>query len=136
MRINLPLLLATRFADFTPADVIVYSLVGIFFIFFALYYRKRAQGTSIGVVENRKKYLETHPDLDKKIYNAIEKGELVKGMRESEVTAAVGPPRRVQLLRTSPVHNEIWIYRNGLYAAMEEGVLQKWDVRKKLISLR
>ncbi len=136
MKFTLPLLLATRFADFTPRDVVVYSLLGISFIVFAVYYRKRTQGTSISVVENRKKYLEDHPDLEEDIYNAIERGELVKGMKEAEVTAAVGPPRRVQLLRTRPVRNEVWIYRNGLYAAMEEGILQKWDVRKKLVSLR
>ncbi len=136
MRITLPLLLATRFSDLTPKDVVTYALLGSFLILFAVYYRKRAQGTSLSVVQHRHDYVKAHPDLDKEIYRAIEKGELLKGMSGAEVTAAIGSPRRVQVLRTHPVQNEIWIYQNGIYAAMEEGVLQKWDIRKKLIHLR
>ena len=127
---------AVSFSNFTLKDVVVYSLLGIFFIAFALYYRKRTQGSSLGVIQHRKAYLESHKELNEEVFRAIERGEIVKGMSKEEVTAAIGPPRRIQLLRTQPVNNEVWIYRNGIYAAMEEGILQKWDIRKKLISLR
>ncbi len=127
---------AVSFSNFTLKDVVVYYLLGIFFIAFAFYYRKITQGSSLGVIQHRKAYLESHKELNEEVFRAIERGEIVKGMSKEEVTAAIGPPRRIQLLRTQPVNNEVWIYRNGIYAAMEEGILQKWDIRKKLISLR
>ena len=133
---RLPLLLATRIKDLSPLDVVIYSTIGLFLISFAQYYRKRSQGVGISVVENRKVYIKNHPELSNEIRRAIENGELIAGMTESEVTASVGHPKRVQLLRTSPSRSEVWIYRNGLYAGMENGILQKWDVRKKLVSIR
>ena len=63
MNLIVPLALAYRFEDFTVKDTVFYSIIALFFILFALYYGKSAEGVGMEVARKRKQYIENHPEL-------------------------------------------------------------------------
>ena len=134
MNLYLPMALAIQFKDFTLRDIIVYSGAALFFILFAIYYRKKAKGDNIGMVRIREEYVAAHPELSSEYQKAILNGSLVIGMNEEQMAASIGHPKRTQILTVEPVRSEVWIYRNGIYAHVHMGILQKWKVHHKFIS--
>jgi hypothetical protein len=113
MNIYLPMALAVEFKNFALIDFVGYGIAASFFVIFALYYNKKTRG------ENR---------------DAILKGSLIVGMNEEFIIASVGHPKRTQILTVEPARSEVWIYRNGIYAHVHMGILQKWKVHHKFIS--
>ncbi len=136
MKFYLPLALAFKFEDFTMSDIFIYSGVAVFFILFAIYYRKKAKGDNIGIVRRREEYVAEHPELSPDYLEAILNGSLINGMNEAEITASLGHPRRVHILTEEPAKSEVWIYSNGMYAYIHMGILQKWKMHKRLVSFR
>ena len=49
-------------------------------------------------------------------------------MKEEDIIASIGHPRRVQILSVEPERSEIWIYRSGIYASVHEGILTQWEI--------
>jgi hypothetical protein len=136
MKFYFPLALAFKFEDFTMSDIFIYSSAAVFSILFAIYYRKKAKGDSIGIVRRREEYVAEHPELSPDYLEAILNGSLINGMNEAEITASIGHPRRIQVLTVEPAKNEVWIYSNGIYAYIHMGILQKCKMHKKLVSFR
>lgn len=134
MNLYLPLALAFQFKDFTMSDIIVYTAAAVFFVLFAIYYRKKAKGDNIGIVRRRDEYAAEHPELSSEYKEAILNGSLINGMNEEQMVASVGHPKRTQILTVEPVRSEVWIYRNGIYAYVHMGILQKWKIHHKFIS--
>jgi hypothetical protein len=52
-----------------------------------------------------------------RIQNAISSGDLVMGMRMSDVRNAWGAPREIETAGNPRAGNQLWIYRNGLSAS-------------------
>jgi len=136
MRFYFPLALAFKFEDFTMSNIFIYSSAAVFFILFAIYYRKKAKGDNIGIVRRREEYVAEHPELSPDYLEVILNGSLINGMNEAEITASIGHPRRIQVLTVEPVKSEVWIYSNGIYAYVHLGILQKWKMQKKLVNFR
>ena len=136
MKFDFPLALAFKFEDFTMSDIFIYSAAAVFFILFAIYYRKKAKGDNIGIVRRREEYVAEHPELNPDYLEAIMNGSLINGMNEAEIAASIGHPRRIQILTVEPAESEVWIYSNGIYAYVYMGILQNWKIKKKLISFR
>ena len=134
MNIYLPLALAVEFKDFTLIDFMGYGIAVIFFVLFALYYNKKTKGDNLGMARKREEYVLEHPDLSSEYNEAILSGRIINGMNEEHMVASIGHPRRTQILAVEPVRSEVWIYRNGVYAHMHMGVLQKWKIHHKFIS--
>lgn len=136
MRFYLPLALAFKFEDFAMSDILIYSGAAVLLILFAIYYRKKAKGDNIGIVRRREKYVAEHPELSPDYLEAILSGSLINGMNEAEITASIGHPRKIQILTVEPAKSEVWIYRNGMYAYIHMGILQKCKMLKRLVSFR
>jgi len=136
MRFYLPLALAFKFEDFAMSDILIYSGAAVFLILFAIYYRKKAKGDNIGIVRRREEYVAEHPELSPDYLEAILSGSLINGMNEAEITASIGHPRKIQILTVEPAKSEVWIYRNGMYAYIHMGILQKCKMLKRLVSFR
>ncbi len=134
MNLYLPLALAVEFKEFTPKDIVIYTITAAFFIIFAFYYKKKSHGDNLGTVRRREEYVAAHPDLSTEYRDAILKGTLINGMNEELLVASIGHPKRTQILTVDPVRSEVWIYRNGIYAYVHQGVLQKWKIHHKFIS--
>ena len=134
MNLYLPLALAVEFKDFTFLDIAGYTIAASFFILFALYYNKKTKGDNLGMARRRDEYVSNHPDLSPEYKEAILSGNIVNGMNEEHMVASIGHPRRTQILTVEPARSEVWIYRNGVYAHMHMGILQKWKIHHKFIS--
>ncbi len=134
MNFFLPLALAVEFKDFTLKDIVIYSIAAAFFIIFAVYYKKKSHGDNLGIVRRREEYVAAHPDLSSELREAILSGSLINGMNEELMIASIGHPRRTQILTVEPARSEVWIYRNGIYAHVHQGILQKWKIHHKFIS--
>ena len=134
MNLYLPMALAVQFKDFTLRDIIVYAGAALFFFLFAVYYRKKAKGDNIGMVRIRDEYVAAHTELSSEYQEAILNGNIINGMNEEQVIASIGHPGRTKIFTVEPVRSEVWIYRNGIYAHMHMGILQKWKIHHKFIS--
>ena len=134
MNLYLPLALAFEFKDFTLRDIVIYTLAVVFFIIFAIYYNKKTKGDNIATVRRREEYVEAHPELSSDYRDAVLNGSLINGMDEEVVIASVGHPKRIKILTVEPARSEVWIYRNGIYAHVHMGILQKWKIHNKFIS--
>jgi len=134
MNINLPLSLAVQFKNFTYKEIIVYSIAGVFFIIFALYYNKKTRSDNIAAVNRRDAYVSGHPELSPEYREAILQGNLIIGMNEELMIASLGHPNRTKILTVEPARSEVWIYRNGIYAHVHMGILQNWKIHRKFIS--
>ncbi len=134
MIIVFPLALAVQFKNFTYKEIIIYSAVGLFFIIFALYYNKKTGGDNIAAVKRRENYISDHPDLNTEYREAILHGKLVSGMTEELITASVGHPNRTEIFSSENDGSEVWIYKNGIYAYVHNGLLQNWKIHHKFIS--
>ena len=134
MNLYLPMGLAFKFKDFTTSNLIVYSGAAIFFILFTLYYRKKIQRDNIEMTHRRNEYVSDRSDLSSDYREAILSGNLMSGMNEAEIIASIGHPGRIKILTVEPASSEVWIYRNGIYAHIHMGILQKWEIHHKFIS--
>ncbi|MDA3940050.1 MAG: hypothetical protein PF693_12220 [Spirochaetia bacterium] len=134
MNIYLPMALAVEFKNFALIDFVGYGIAASFFVIFALYYNKKTRGENIATVRRREEYVEAHSELSPDYRDAILKGSLIVGMNEEFIIASVGHPKRTQILTVEPARSEVWIYRNGIYAHVHMGILQKWKVHHKFIS--
>jgi hypothetical protein len=126
--------LAFKFEDFTTSNIIVYLGAAIFFILFTFYYKKKIQRDNIEMTHRRNEYVSDRSDLSSDYREAILSGNLIRGMNESEIIASIGHPRRIKILTVEPASSEVWIYRNGIYAHIHMGILQKWKIHHKFIS--
>ncbi len=134
MNIYLPLAIAVEFKDFTLVDIVGYGIAASFFILFALYYNKKTKGDNLAMVKRRAEYISEHSDLSAEYQDAIKNGRIISGMNESEIIGSLGHPRRTQILTVEPARSEVWIYKNGIYAHVHMGILQKWKIHHKFIS--
>lgn len=134
MNVYLPMALAFKFKDFTTSNIIVYLGAAIFFALFTLYYRKKIQSDNTDMTLRRDDYVIDHSDLSSEYRVAILSGNLINGMNEAEIIASIGHPRKVKILTVEPASSEVWIYRNGIYAHVHMGILQKWKIHHKFIS--
>lgn len=134
MNLYLPMGLAFKFEDFTTSNIIVYLGAAIFFILFTFYYKKKIQRDNIEMTHRRNEYVSDRSDLSSDYREAILSGNLIRGMNESEIIASIGHPRRIKILTVEPASSEVWIYRNGIYAHIHMGILQKWKIHHKFIS--
>ncbi len=134
MNIYLPLALAFEFKDFTLVDIVGYGIAASFFILFALYYNKKTKSDNLAMVRRRDEYILEHPDLNPEFKEAIKNGNLISGMNEEHMIASIGHPKRTKILTVEPAKSEVWIYRNGVYAHMHMGILQKWKIHHKFVN--
>ncbi len=134
MNLYLPMGLAFKFKDFTTSNIIVYLGAAIFFILFTFYYKKKIQRDNIEMTHRRNEYVSDRSDLSSDYREAILSGNLMSGMNEAEIIASIGHPRRIKILTVEPASSEVWIYRNGIYAHIHMGILQKWKIHHKFIS--
>ena len=134
MNIYLPLAFAVEFKEFALIEIVGYGIAATFFLLFALYYNKKTKGDNLGMARRREEYVSEHPDLRSEYKDAILKGQVLSGMNEEHMIASIGHPRRTQILTVEPARSEVWIYRNGVYAHMHMGILQKWKIHHKFIS--
>ncbi len=130
------LFFAKKFEDFTIKDTLFYLIIGVIVIVFAYLYRKRSGGVGIEVIRGRERFLKEHPEISSEKSEAIRSGILLEGMTIDEIIACRGNPRRIQILSLEPKKNEIWIYKDGLYLSINDGVLSQWKTHRKLISIR
>jgi len=134
MNLYLPMAFAFEFKDFTLHDIIIYIIAASFFIFFALYYNKKTKDENSANGIRRKEYIEAHPELSSEYKETILNGSLINGMDEELVIASIGQPKRTKILAVEPALSEVWIYRNGIYAHVHMGILQKWKIHHKFIN--
>lgn len=136
MNVYLPMGIAFEFKNFTTSNIILYLGAAVFFILFTLYYRKKMRSDNMDMIHRRDEYISEHSGLSSDYRDAILSGNLISGMNEAEIIASVGQPGRVKILTVEPVSSKVWIYRNGIYAHVHMGLLQKWKIHHKFISFR
>lgn len=134
MNIYLPMALSFEFKNFTLSNLIAYSVTAVFFILYTVYYRKKIQRDNIAIGIRRSSYISDNSDLNSDYKDAILTGNIIRGMNKEEVIASVGLPRKVKILTVEPAPSEVWIYRNGIYAHIHMGILQKWRIHHKFIN--
>lgn len=126
--------LSFEFKNFTLSNLIAYSVTAVFFILYTVYYRKKIQRDNIAIGIRRSSYISDNSDLNSDYKDAILTGNIIRGMNKEEVIASVGLPRKVKILTVEPAPSEVWIYRNGIYAHIHMGILQKWRIHHKFIN--
>lgn len=131
---QLPLMISFSFSGITGNQLIIYLGMTLFFIFFYVFYKKNAVLEEIKAKERRSSYISNHEKLPENVADAISKGELIMGMKEEEVIASIGTPKRRKILSMEPSRSEVFIY-SGLYIHLHAGIVQKWKYHKKLLGL-
>lgn len=72
--------------------------------------------------KRRKDYLAAHPELKIEVKEAILNGEVLIGMTAEQVTAAIGAPKRTEILKNTNGLHEQWVYSSS-YLYFDNGVL-------------
>lgn len=134
MNIYFPMALSVNFKDFTLTDILGYIIAAAFFIIFALYYNRKNKIDNLSMAKRRDEYIQSHPGLSPEYQDAIKNGNIIDGMNEEEIISSLGYPKRTKILTVEPARSEVWIYRNGVYAHMHMGILQKWKIHNKFVN--
>ena len=134
MNLYLPVAMTFEFKNLDMSNIIVYLGALIFFVVFSIYYRRKIRMDNTEMINRRNEYVSDHSDLSSDYRDAILSGNLISGMNEAEIIASIGHPGKVKILTVEPASSEVWIYRNGIYAHVHMGILQKWKIHHRFIS--
>ena len=123
--------------SFTGVDLrqlLIYSVMAVFFVYFFFYYKKKSKEENLKRSEERKRYVEEHPDLPDDIKSAISKGDVLKDMTEEQLLSSLGHPRRRKILTVEPALSEVLVY-SDIVVHVHMGVVQNWKRHKKLLGI-
>ena len=81
-------------------------------------------------IDDRNKYFADHPTLQPSVREAIRRGDLIRGMNPDQVRLSWGEPQSINKSTGSYGQHEQWVFGNGKYAYIRNGVLDSWQTRE------
>lgn len=122
------------FSGVTRSELLIYTGSALFFIYFFFRYSKREKIEKAAAAEERKRYVESHPDFPEAIKDALLEGTVAEGMTEEQLYASVGYPKRKKILTAPPASNEVFLYQDKV-VYMHMGIVQRWKNHKRILGI-
>ncbi len=130
--IDYPLLISFSFNGITKGQFFVYFGMALFFVFVYFMHKRQTIIDEKKAFKRRLSYIASAKELNKEVSTAIRLGKVLKNMKEEEVLASIGLPRKRKILTTGLERSEVLIYR-GLYVYMHMGIVRNWNQHEKIL---
>ncbi len=131
---NLPLLTNFSVDGNGQNHLFTYAALAVSLVYFFFYYKRHTKRDSHHTAQRRDVYIKNHLYLSDEIRDAISEGKIVKEMKEEELFASVGFPKRRKILTAEPAKTEVFTYP-GIEVYMHMGIVQNWNYQKKILGL-